>query len=447
VASWIAKQARLPTLNGSAAAIAIVPAPRGAAGGAPLGARRLRVLVFTTVFPNPAQPVHGLFVAERVKHLARVADVRVLAPVTWYPWIRRHVPRRERVGDLVIDHPTFRYVPRLLKSLDGLCLFLSSVAVARRIRREFDFDLIDAHFAYPEGFAAMLLGRLFRLPVCVTLRGTIIPLSTDPLRRALCNWTIRRATRVIAVAKNLAERARQGGVPEARISVVANGVDCERFRPQARDVARSGLGLPVEGNLLVSVGHLSRRKGFHRVLLALPELLGRFPDLRLAIVGGPGGEPDNGPELKALARELGLMARVIFTGAQPPDRIALWLNAADVVVLASDFEGCPNVVLEAMACGRPVVATKVGHIDQMLPPFAGILLDDPDDQGALARALHEALQRTWDADRIRAHVEPSSWAAVAECVLAQWLCALGGRSSSSSGSLLGPVLSRGGLER
>lgn len=424
-----------------------MPPARDTTGASPQEARRLRVLVFTTVFPNQAQPVHGLFVAERIKHLARVADLRVLAPVPWYPWIRGGVPRRERLGDLMIERPTFRYVPRLFKALDGLFLFLSSVATARRIRREFDFDLIDAHFAYPDGFAAMLLGRLFRRPVCVTLRGTIIPLSTDPLRRALCDWTIRRAARVIAVAKNLADRARQGGVPEARISVVANGVDGERFRPQARNVARSSLGLPADGHLLVSVGHLSRRKGFHRVLLALPELFRKFPDLRLAIVGGPGGELDNGPELKALAGELGITERVIFTGAQPPDRVAWWLNAADVVVLASEFEGCPNVVLEAMACGRPVVATKVGHVDQMVPPYAGILLDDPEDLAALARALREALQRTWDPDRIRAHVEPSSWKAVAERVLAQWFCALGGRASASSMSLLGPVLPHGGLEQ
>lgn len=393
-------------------------------GGAWPDGRRVRALVFTTVFPNSAQPLHGLFIAERVKHTAKLADVRVVAPVPWYPWIRRRVPRRERLAEISVEHPTFGYVPRVLKALDGVCLFFASVSAINKLRREFDFDLIDAHFAYPDGFAAVLLGRLFRRPVSVTLRGTIIPLSSDPLRRALCDWTIQRADRVIAVAQNLAERARQGGVPDDRLAVIENGVDIERFRPEPRDTARLALGLPTEGRLIVSVGHLSRRKGFHRVLQILPSILRNAPDVRLAIVGGPGAEPNNGPELRELACELGIADRVIFAGAEPPDKVALWLNAGDGLVLASEFEGCPNVVLEALACGRPVVATKVGHVERMVPAFAGLLVDLEDAAG-LTQAVRDVLSRDWDPERIRAYIAPHTWSAVAARVLSQWSSALG----------------------
>jgi teichuronic acid biosynthesis glycosyltransferase TuaC len=386
--------------------------------------RRLRVLVFTTVFPNPAQPLHGRFVLERVRRLATLADLRVVAPVPWHLVARRQVPQRQVTPDLSVTYPRFWYVPKFLKALDGCFLFASAVREVERLRQSFDFDLIDAHFAFPDGFAAILLGYWFRRPVCITLRGTIIPLSVHPLRRRLCDWAIRRAERVIAVAENLADRARQGGVPEHRIETIPNGVDTEQFQLIDRTAARRRLGLLEHGRILVSVGHLSPRKGFHRVIRSLPRVVESCPDVRLAIVGGKGAEEDNSTELRALVQRLDLADRVLFVGPETPDRVALWLGAADAFVLASDFEGCPNVVLEAMACGRPVVATKVGHIARMVPTFAGILLDDPEDDVALAGGLVAALMQEWNAPRIRDHVAAQPWDDVAQRVAAQWLLAV-----------------------
>jgi teichuronic acid biosynthesis glycosyltransferase TuaC len=396
--------------------------------------RRLRVLVFTMVFPNPGLPLHGTFVHERIRHLAALADIRVVAPVPWYRGLRRPSPLPVAAPILAVGHPVFWYVPKALGSLRGLFLFASTVREVGRLRKTFDFDLIDAHFAYPDGFAAVLLGRWFRRPVCITLRGTIVQWSRRPIGRWLCDWAIRHAERVIAVAENLAERARQGGVPERRIAMIANGVDGERFRLIDRAAAREHLALPEAGRLFVSVGHISPRKGFHRVIRALPRLVEACPEARLAIVGGRGAEADNSAALHALARELGLAERVLFVGAQAPDRVALWLGAADAFVLASDFEGCPNVVLEAMACGRPVVATKVGDVARMVPSFAGILVDDPEDDAALAAAMRAALTRDWDETRIRDHVARQSWDAVAQRVAAQWRLAVQSFTAREAGA-------------
>jgi teichuronic acid biosynthesis glycosyltransferase TuaC len=386
--------------------------------------QRLRVLVFTTVFPNPGSPLHGRFVFERIRSLAKLADVHVVAPVRWYHMFRRGGRLPEWPPILSVRHPRFWYTPRMLMGFHGIFLFLSTVGEIGRLRRRFDFDLIDAHFAYPDGFAAVLLGRWFRRPVCITLRGTIIPLSRRPLGRWLCNFAIRRAQRVIAVAENLAARAQQGGVPEDRLQMIPNGIDSERFRIVDRTAARRQLGLPEDGRLLVTIGHISPRKGFHRVIRSLPQVLASCPDLRFAIVGGRAAEEDNSAQLRSLARDLGLAARVLFAGAQPPDRVALWLGAADVFVLASDFEGCPNVVLEAMACGRPVVATKVGDIERMVPAFAGVLCDDAEDDAALARSIVAAFGRDWDARQIRDHVATQSWDKVAYRVMPQWRLAV-----------------------
>src|SRR5437764_5165953 len=236
---------------------------------------RLRVLVFTTVFPNPGMPLHGTFVLERIRRLASLTDIEVVAPLPWVRALWTYPLVRQSYGILNIRHPRFWYIPRLLKSLRGLFLFLSVVRQIGRLRKGFDFDLIDAHFAYPDGFAAVLLGWWFRRPVCITLRGTIIPISRYPLGRCRCNWAIRRAERVIAVAESLAVRARQGGVPEHRIVTIANGLDSERFRLLDRATAREQLGFRSHDRLLVSVGHLSPRKGFHRVIRSLPRVLGR----------------------------------------------------------------------------------------------------------------------------------------------------------------------------
>jgi len=394
------------------------PSAEGAAADC-LG-RKLRVLVFTTVFPNPALPLHGTFVLERVRHVAELADVQVIAPVAWHRVLGQRGPLRPVVPLPGVRHPRFWYPPRVLKPLHGLFLFLSAVREVGRLRETFDFDLIDAHFAYPDGFAAVLLGRWFRRPVCITLRGTIFWWSRRRLLRWLCDWAICRAERVIAVAENLAARARQGGVPEHRIETIANGVDGARFQLIDRVSARRSLGLPEQGRLLVSVGHLSPRKGFHRVIRSLPRVVEACPDAHLAIVGGRGAETDNSTELRTLARDLGLTDRVLFVGAQPSDRVALWMGAADAFVLASDFEGCPNVVLEAMACGRPVVATKVGDVERMVPAFAGVLFDDPENATALADCMIAVLRGDWDPRQIRDHVSARSWNDVARRVVVAW---------------------------
>jgi teichuronic acid biosynthesis glycosyltransferase TuaC len=378
----------------------------------------LRVLVFSTVFPSPVHPTHGLFVWQRIRPLARQAELHVVAPVSIWRSPTR-LPTREEDG-VIIHHPRFVYVPLVLKCLDGVSLFVSSVATIVRLRREFRFDLIDAHFSFPDGFAAVLLGLCFRCPVVITERGTLIPLSRYRVRRWMANWALRRASRVIAVASPLARRVIEAGLPADRVTIIGNGVDSERFHPGDRSAARARFGIPAETRLLVSVGHLSRRKGFDRVLRAFAALAGTRPELRLAIIGGPGLEGDEQRPLTTLARDLGVSDRVMFTGAKPPDVVAAWLAASDLFVFASDYEGSPNVLWEALATGRPVVTGDVGDASRIVPPHGGIVYDDPHDIDQLTRAIVDALDRQWNESEIRSYVEQNTWDAVAVRVVDQW---------------------------
>jgi teichuronic acid biosynthesis glycosyltransferase TuaC len=385
----------------------------------------LRVLVFTTVFPSDARPLHGVFVLERIRHLTPAAQIVVVAPVPWHMRTTR-LRRARRVGRLAVIHPRFFYVPRIFKVLDGLFLFLSSFAAVRRVKRRFDFDLIDAHFAFPDGFAAALLSWWFKRPLSITVRGTLIPLSVFRLRSRAADWALRRASRVIAVAQPLAARVRQAAVPPNRVVVIPNGVDLEHFALVDPAAARQRLGVP-NGRLVVSVGHLSRRKGFHHLVRSMALVRERHPDARCAIIGGAGAEGDQREELERLIAACGLQDVVDLRGPRPHAEIASWLGAADVVVLASDYEGCPNVVDEALACGRPVVATRVGDVERMVPPRAGVLIDLPVTAERLADAISDALGRRWIASEIRASVSDRTWHAVAARVLVQWESATGRR--------------------
>ena len=418
----------------------------------------MKVLVFTTVFPNPAQPVRGLFVRERIRHLTRYAEVRIVAPVPWWKsgvrgqgsGVRgQRSEVRGQNGCLTADaspltpavqHPTFFYIPGIFKCLDGFLLFLSALRCVRRLRREFDFDLIDGHFGYPDGLAAVLLGWWFGRPVTITLRGSETEHAQSPLKRRLLKWALGRATRVIAVSHPLADLARTLGVPVERVEVIANGVDAEQFAPRDQAESRRVLGLDVSGRLLVSVGHLSARKGFHRVLNVLPALLRDFPDLTFAIVGAMETRGGYEARLRRQVRELGLSDKVIFAGSRPPAEVARWMNAADCFVLASAREGCPNVVWEAMACGRPVVATRVGEVEQIVPDFAGVLCPEHADDEEMERCLRLAMTRNWDRNRIRAYAARHTWDEVAKRVMEQWKQALEHTSPKRKRGAAGPSL-------
>jgi glycosyltransferase involved in cell wall biosynthesis len=389
-------------------------------------AEALRVLLFSIVYPNGAQPHHGIFVRERARALPGDFAVRAVAPQAWFPFLSgRHpgrrpvLPRAERLdgdgaGELVL-HPRFLSPPAIGKCLDGALLAAGVLPGLTRLRSAFPFDVIDAHFGYPEGPAAVLLGRLFRVPVVLTLRGLEHRLGRYRLRWPQLAYAVRRAARVVAVSDDLRAIALAAGAAPERVRTIPNGIDPARFRPASRAVARRALGLPEAGTYLLTVGSLSARKGAHLVLEALA-LLARltpgFPDLRYLLVGGPGAEGDEGAALRRQAAELGLADRVVFAGARRRAELPDWYNAADLFVLPSALEGCPNVVVEALACGTPVVATTVGGIPELLAdPEAGLLLPRRDGE-AVAAGVAQALSRPWDRARIAARTAARTWEVV-----------------------------------
>ena len=387
---------------------------------------KLRTLLFSTLYPSSVRPANGIFVETRLRELLGSGQIetKVVAPVPWFfsenprfgDYARMaSTPSRETYHDVDVQHPRYFLPPKIGMNIAPLMLALGAKPAVQRLLDEgFDFDVIDAHYYYPDGVAAALLARHFKKPFTVTARGTDLNLIPQyNLPRRMMQWAASRAAASIGVCSALVDVLRGWNIPEQRLRVMRNGVDLVRFQPVAQEAARSQLGLSGSP-LLVSVGYLVERKGHHIAIDALSKLLVKHPQARLLVIGS--GEEL--ARLQALCVHLGVQANVTFTGALPNADLYKWYSAADVLILASSREGWANVLLEAMACGTPVVATRIwGTPEVVANDVAGRLVDERDGT-AFASTIHALLSNYPDRKHVRAYAEQFSWQSTTDAQVA-----------------------------
>jgi glycosyltransferase involved in cell wall biosynthesis len=343
----------------------------------------------------------------------------VVSPSPWFPLqslirclrpgFRPEAPREETQSGIQVHFPRFFSIPGFLKQWDGLMMALGSLPLLRRLKTQGKLDIIDAHFAYPDGYAALLLGRWLGVPYTITLRGTETRHLQTPGLAARSLKAIQSAVQVFAVSESLKKLAVQHGADPARIEVVGNGIDIERFAPVDRQAARAALNIAPVAKVVISVGGLVPRKGFHRVIEVLPTLRLAHRDLKFLIVGGPSPEGNNRTQLESQVEKLGLKECVIFLGPVKPDQLTILLSAADIFVLATSNEGWANVFLEAMACGLPVVTTDVGGNREVIKNDSLGFIVPFGDPDALADAIRRALAIQWNRQHIRSYAEGNAW--------------------------------------
>lgn len=373
----------------------------------------MRLLTYSTLFPNAAQPNHGIFVENRLRHLLATgqAEATVLAPVPYFPsasprfgrWaVHARVPRLETRHGLTIHHPRYPVLPRIGEPLTPFLLGAASrIALRRIVAAQGGFDLIDAHYVYPDGVAAVRLGAAFRRPVVITARGSdVTQLPDHAVPRRLIGWALRRADALIAVSSALGERLVELGADPAKVTVLRNGVDAAQFAPVDRASARAALGLD-NAPTLISVGALVARKGHDRTIAAMA----RLPGFRLLIVG----EGEERGRLEADIARLGLADRVRLLGARPHAELPRYYSVADAMVLASSREGWANVLLESMACGTPVVASNIpGNPEVVRARAAGVIMAENTPDG-IADAVRDMLSDPPDRTATRAYAERFGW--------------------------------------
>jgi len=394
----------------------------------------LKVLSFSYCFPNAVQPAWGMFVKQRLAALSQIMDLQVISPIPYFPLLapfgRLAAAGSERLDGLTVHRPRFFYIPGVFKSWDARWYARGLKGWLTPLIRDFQPDLLDAHFIWPDGVGVSRLARSLGLPYVITQRGKIYPCLEVVSQRRQCAEALQNAAAVINVSGELADIARRLDTPAERIHVIPNGVDTVRFRPRDKKMCRLQLGLPEEGRLIVTVAHLGPRKGHWETVRALSRLSG---DVRLVIVGGDMQGGKNERALRNYIDGLHLTDRVFLPGAQPYDKIPLYFNAADVSVLASYREGCPNVVLESLASGTPVVASRVGAVPDILPvPEYGRIVP-PCDAEALTEALQEVLQAEWLPEKIAPCPAVQSWDRVAREVEKVFVRVL--HPSSSAGKM------------
>jgi len=384
----------------------------------------MKVLVYTSLFPNHLQPNFGIFIKQRMFHFAKLkgCEIKVVAPVPYCPpwpalgkWYQHSQVKKYEVMDgIEVYHPRYPLIPKVSMPFHGLSLFLSTLNLVKRIYQSFPFDVIDGHYIYPDGFAAVLLGMVMKRPVVLSARGSDIHLFTGfKSIKPMISYALGHADHVISVCEALKKEMIKLGIDDNKITVIPNGVDTEKFQPVDKTEARKKLSIANNSRIILSVGSLIPLKGFHVILDALPDILQKNAMVHLYIVG----EGPYRSVLEKQIKDLKLSLNVTLTGERPNSELKLWYNAADVFCLASSREGWANVIMESIACGTPVVATKVWGAPEILTsPDVGILVDRTPE--SLGQGLQTALETSWDRDKIRAHVEDRDWFKVAQEVKA-----------------------------
>lgn len=372
----------------------------------------IKILTFSTLYPNAAQPTHGIFVENRLRHLLESGEieVKVVAPVPWFPLTNpafgkygnfAKVPEHEVRHGIEIWHPRYWVLPKIGMSIAPLLMARAVRETVRNIREQgFDFDLIDAHYFYPDGVAACMVANRLGKPFVVTARGTdinLIPRHSLPKRWIL--WAANKSRAMISVCQALKNEMTKIGIAADKVTALRNGVDLEFFNPGNRAEIRKQLN--ISGKTLLSVGYLIERKGHHLII----EALSRLPDVRLYIAG----DGEMSTQLRKLASVLGVADRVIFLGALDRESLRRHMVAADALVLASSREGMANVLLESIACGTPVVATPLwGTPEVVAVPEAGVLTRDRSVEG-IVEGVSRLFAHYPNREATRRYAEKFSW--------------------------------------
>ena len=384
-----------------------------------LNSQKPKIALITNLFPNPQEPIRGIFVFNIAKELINKSSIVVISPLPWFPGFLHNckkyykfslIPNEFEIDGIKVYSPKYLAIPKL-GAIHTLFLFLSIFTIVLNLKRKQSIDLINAHWVYPDGVAASWVARILRLPLVLTAHGCDINLySTFILRRPQIINALKSANQVTAISDAQKNVMQKLSIEESKITVIKNGVNFNDFTLKSQAECRIKTGLQAGAKVILFVGQIIEVKGINYLIDAVARLHkeDHFP-CKLVIIG----EGNLKDHYKQKVSELSLNSEILFLGEKSRTEIPYWYGACDVFCLSSIREGCPAVILEALASGRPVVASKVGGIPELINNNNGILFSTG-NVDELKKALKIALDKRWNEQEIRDSIKGSSWENVAD---------------------------------
>lgn len=396
--------------------------------------KRIKILLFSNLFPNPAQPLRGNFVESLCKEMGKMAEITVISPLPWFPntaliktlgnkinllTMLSHdrlqyseIPYFVQWNGFDVYYPRYPFIPVLSRPFHPTLVTLAVFGLVKKLVAEKDINIINAHWIYPDGISAVWSGKQINIPVVVTAHGCDLNhYSHYKLRRPQILWALKNSNKITTVSNALYERTtKELGINKNKVVMIPNGVDTDRFHLRNRKEAKKQLGLNQNKKYLLFVGQFHEVKGLEYLIEAIAILKKRGSLSFETILIGDGPQ---GYTIKQWLQEKGLTNDVLVLGQRPNNEISAWMNACDFFCLPSKREGMPCVILEALSCGLPVIASRVGGIPELVSEDNGILVE-PQNPHALADAIETAFKRKWDKPNISKQMEKFSWSRAAE---------------------------------
>ena len=386
--------------------------------------KKIKVIIISSQFPNIKEPQRGLYTLQIIQQMKRLCELQVISPLPWVPnivFFRKLkkcdnficVPKFKNHGGINVFYPRYFMIPKIWGPFLSVSVFFAIFGLLKKLKNKNKVDAINVHWLYPEGVSAALAASILKIPIVLSALGSDVNLFKKfLLRRIQIKWALSVAESITSVTDALKEEIVKLGLPASKIETVPNGIDRKKFFIRPKDKARNALGLKNDFKLILFVGSFDRFvgrrctiKGAEHLIEAIYIMKKNYPgNFRLALIGeGPLRE-----KIKKAAIKLGLSDTALFFGTRPHEEIALWMNACDVLVRPTLIEGMPNVVMEALACGKPVVGSNIGGLVKIINSKNGILVE-PANSNSIANGLKEALMKRWDEREIVRSIEKYTW--------------------------------------
>jgi len=377
----------------------------------------MNILLVSSLFPNSLEPLRGIFTFQIAKEMWTYENVRVIAPVPVMGnfkflnllrkyKVRSDIPFCDNIDGNLVYHPQYTAVPGA-GILHHVAMYRALRPLMSTILKDWHIDAVNCHWIFPDGAAVRKICAELGIPVMLTPLGTDLNRYAEfPLRRQVIKSALRKSDKVSVLNREMFGKCLNLGVSKERLAIIPNGVDLEEFFILDRKAARAGLGVAADSQTILFVGTLVPVKGVEILLRAfdLMRRKRRTGSLELFIVGAG----HLGDSLKKLSAKLGWDGAIHFVGPVMHSDLVHWLNAADCLCLPSLTEGHPNVMMEALACGTPIVASPVGSVPDFVTEATGRLAR-PLDHVDLAAKLEQCLARAYDREAIRGSVQDFSW--------------------------------------